>query len=290
MRPLPDECRGTGLEEWHAHLSDAGRVRRGDPLGEQADRGRRHRGRRLRRAWPRAGPSTRRCGSRTGPSSRRSSATRRTPTTARSWRAPTSRTRSTASSRTAASLCWIVRVGADEAPRRPRAALPAATDKSVEAFRAVALEGVDGPRHGRADAGSAGRRRRRRRQGGRGRPTRSIVTRRRPSARSTRASRSRRAATTSPPRSTPPRKLIKIEETGASLPETPRRAGQVHALGARAARPSKVAPTRLRGRRRHAQGHGRPRRGRRGHDGRDARHHDPATTATTRSCATCRAR
>src|SRR4051794_12700070 len=40
-------------------------------------------------------------------------------------------------------LCWIIRVGADgDGGGTPRAALPAAADKSVEAFRAVALEGV----------------------------------------------------------------------------------------------------------------------------------------------------
>ena len=36
-------------------------------------------------------------------------------------------------------LCWIVRVGDDAGGARPRAALPAATEKSVEAFRAEAL-------------------------------------------------------------------------------------------------------------------------------------------------------
>jgi phage tail sheath protein FI len=43
------------------------------------------------------------------------------------------------------SLCWIVRVGQDGgASAKPAAALPAAADKSVEAFRAEALPGVDG--------------------------------------------------------------------------------------------------------------------------------------------------
>src|ERR671926_318390 len=42
------------------------------------------------------------------------------------------------------SLCWVVRVGQDGASAKPAAALPAATDKSVEAFRAEALPGVDG--------------------------------------------------------------------------------------------------------------------------------------------------
>jgi uncharacterized protein len=41
------------------------------------------------------------------------------------------------------SLCWIVRVGKEGAGARPRAALPAATDRTVEAFRAEALPGVD---------------------------------------------------------------------------------------------------------------------------------------------------
>ena len=44
------------------------------------------------------------------------------------------------------SLCWVVRVGADDrGTQAPRAALPAATDKGVEALRAVALEGVTDP-------------------------------------------------------------------------------------------------------------------------------------------------
>ncbi len=44
------------------------------------------------------------------------------------------------------SLAWIVRVGADGGgATAPRAALPAATDKDVEAFRVVALDGVDDP-------------------------------------------------------------------------------------------------------------------------------------------------
>ena len=42
-------------------------------------------------------------------------------------------------------LCWIVRVGAgDGAAARPQAALPAAADKTIEAFHAEALKDVDG--------------------------------------------------------------------------------------------------------------------------------------------------
>src|ERR1700752_5228999 len=40
------------------------------------------------------------------------------------------------------SLAWVVRVGNEESPPPPRAALPAATDDNVEALRAVALQGV----------------------------------------------------------------------------------------------------------------------------------------------------
>jgi uncharacterized protein len=41
-------------------------------------------------------------------------------------------------------LCWVVRVGAGDGAELPQAALPAAADTSVEAFRAQALDGVDG--------------------------------------------------------------------------------------------------------------------------------------------------
>ena len=41
------------------------------------------------------------------------------------------------------SMCWIVRVGDESGGARPRAALPAATDKGVEAFRAEALGTAD---------------------------------------------------------------------------------------------------------------------------------------------------
>src|SRR3954453_8277734 len=41
-------------------------------------------------------------------------------------------------------MCWVVRVGdGNGAAGRPQAALPAAADKSIEAFRAEVLDGVD---------------------------------------------------------------------------------------------------------------------------------------------------
>jgi phage tail sheath protein FI len=39
-------------------------------------------------------------------------------------------------------LAWIIRVGSEKRPALPRAALPAATDREVEALRVLALEGV----------------------------------------------------------------------------------------------------------------------------------------------------
>src|SRR5215831_8654263 len=42
------------------------------------------------------------------------------------------------------SLAWIIRVGGEGDAQEPRAALPAATDKGIEALRAVALPGVTG--------------------------------------------------------------------------------------------------------------------------------------------------
>ena len=43
------------------------------------------------------------------------------------------------------SLAWIIRVGAEDGSQVARAALPAAADQGVEAFRVTALKGVDDP-------------------------------------------------------------------------------------------------------------------------------------------------
>jgi hypothetical protein len=42
-------------------------------------------------------------------------------------------------------LCWVIRIGNEDGAARPMAALPAAADRTVETFRAEALPGVDGP-------------------------------------------------------------------------------------------------------------------------------------------------
>ena len=84
-------------------------------------------------------------------------------------------------------------------------------------------------------------------------------------------------------------KLIKVEETGGSLPEAQR----VPATGSYtlskpsiAARQGQADP--LRGRRGPPPGHGRPRGRRRDHDGRDAGHHEPRRRRAR--SAICRAR
>src|SRR4051794_12643665 len=42
-------------------------------------------------------------------------------------------------------LCWVVRVGTDDGAPARQAALPAAVDPGREAFRAVAVAGIEGP-------------------------------------------------------------------------------------------------------------------------------------------------
>ncbi|HET8754610.1 MAG TPA: phage tail sheath subtilisin-like domain-containing protein [Solirubrobacteraceae bacterium] len=133
------------------------------------------------------------------------------------------------------SLCWVVRVGAPEnGAARPVAALPAASDKAVETFRAQALEGVDGgvkvelseePSTEEAggtyklivDAGSAGKE-----------EYEGLTLKK---GRNNLATKVNSAS-----------KLIKIEETGASLPEAQRApAPGTYALSAPSAAPEEVS-------------------------------------------------
>jgi phage tail sheath protein FI len=134
------------------------------------------------------------------------------------------------------SLCWVVRVGAPEnGAARPVAALPAAADKGVETFRAQALEGVDGgvqveiseeptTEGGEGggtyklvvDAGSAGHE-----------EFEGLTLKK---GRNNLATKVNSAS-----------KLIKIEETGASLPEAQRApAPGTYALSAPSVAPEKV--------------------------------------------------
>src|SRR4051812_15590599 len=45
-------------------------------------------------------------------------------------------------------LCWVVRVGTAEGAPARQAALPAAVDRGLEAFRAVAVAGIESPLEG----------------------------------------------------------------------------------------------------------------------------------------------
>jgi uncharacterized protein len=132
------------------------------------------------------------------------------------------------------SVCWVVRVGAPEnGASRPVAALPAAGDKAVETYRAQALEGVDGgvkveiseepsAEDGGGtyklvvDAGSAGRE-----------EYEGLTLKK---GRNNLATKVNSAS-----------KLIKIEETGGSLPEAQRApAPGTYALSAPSVAPEKV--------------------------------------------------
>src|SRR5262245_25304165 len=134
------------------------------------------------------------------------------------------------------SVCWVVRVGAPEnGASRPVAALPAAADKAVETYRAQALEGVDGgvkveiseepsAEEGGGtyklvvDAGSAGKE-----------EYEGLTLKK---GRNNLATKVNSAS-----------KLIKIEETGASLPEAQRApAPGTYALSAPSVAPEKVSP------------------------------------------------
>jgi phage tail sheath protein FI len=133
-------------------------------------------------------------------------------------------------------LCWVVRVGAPEnGAARPVAALPAAADKAVETFRAQALEGVDGtvkvevseepkPEGGDAtyklvvDAGPSGHE-----------EYEGLTLKK---GRANLATKVNAAS-----------KLIKIEETGASLPEAQRApAPGTYALSSPPVSPEQVSP------------------------------------------------
>ena len=126
------------------NVPDPWGLRRGDPRQVEADRGGGDVHRQPLSGSHRAARSTRPCGSRTGRSSRGSTAIPRTPTTGRSWRARTSHTPSTATSRTAAACAGSCASARAKALRRAQAALPAATDDSVAPFRALAQGNVDG--------------------------------------------------------------------------------------------------------------------------------------------------
>src|SRR5262249_46639964 len=119
-------------------------------------------------------------------------------------------------------LSWIVRVGAAEGGESPRAALPAATDKGVEAFRAVALEQGGDPItvEGTQDptAGAEGDKE--------AEPTYTVVVTSGSEHEEYPAVSLKKGRNNLATKINAASKLIKIEETGASLPEVQVAAGK----------------------------------------------------------------
>jgi phage tail sheath protein FI len=125
-------------------------------------------------------------------------------------------------------LCWVIRVGSDDgAGATPRAALPAATDKNVEALRAMALEGVtdpvtveisqDPPSSEPSDEGGGGG------GGGGGKDadvTYTVIVTAGPEREEYPGVALKKGRTGIATKVNASSKLIKIEETGAALPET----------------------------------------------------------------------
>lgn len=137
-------------------------------------------------------------------------------------------------------LCWIVRVGAgDGAGSRPVAALPAAADSSVEAFRAQALEGVDGTiKVELSEEPSAGDKE--------SDPTYKLVVTAGSEKEEYEGLTLKKGRANIATKVNAASKLVKIEETGASLPDT-RPAAGAYTLSSPPRSPEKVKPTDFQG-------------------------------------------
>jgi phage tail sheath protein FI len=141
------------------------------------------------------------------------------------------------------SLCWIIRVGSDGGgTSSPRAALPAAADKTVEAFRATALEGVkdtvtveitEEPTAEGKDAGDT---------------TYRVVVSAGPDKEEYDGLTLKKGRANIATKVNAASKLIKIEETGGSLPEAQRvPATGSYTLSKPSIDPTKVKPTHFEG-------------------------------------------
>jgi phage tail sheath protein FI len=110
-------------------------------------------------------------------------------------------------------LAWIVRVGKDDGAATPRAALPAANDKGVEALRVVALKGVEDTVKVEVteEPGAEGKD---------GDATYKVVVSAGPDIETYEGVTLKKGRTFVATKVNAASKLIKIEETGASLPET----------------------------------------------------------------------
>jgi uncharacterized protein len=134
------------------------------------------------------------------------------------------------------SNCWIVRVGEENgAGARPQAALPAAADKSVETFRAQALPKVDGKVEVELSEEP--------KAGGEGDPSYRLVVTSGSDKEEYDGLTLKKGRSNIATKVNAASKLIKIEETGASLPEAQRiPATGKYTLSAPAQEPSAVSP------------------------------------------------
>jgi phage tail sheath protein FI len=142
-------------------------------------------------------------------------------------------------------LCWVIRIGAGgeagEAPR-PSAALPAATNPEIEAFRAVALPGVDGAISleftQEATPGSEGGE-----EGGEDSGTYRLVVTAGNQTETHEGLSMKKGRTHIATKVNAASKLIRLEETGAALPEAQRApATGSYSLVAAAQAPTGLAP------------------------------------------------
>src|ERR1700751_374613 len=132
------------------------------------------------------------------------------------------------------SLCWVVRVGADENGKvSARAALPAATDKSVEALRAVAVDGADGSVDVEISEEETPPE---------GDPTYRVIIAAGGAREEYPGVTLRKGRTYIATKVNAESKLIKIEDTGAALPEVKLAPGK-YALQVPSAAPSEVKPS-----------------------------------------------
>ena len=131
------------------------------------------------------------------------------------------------------SLCWVVRVGAEENGKTSaRAALPAASDRSVEALRAVALDGGAE----RVDVEISEEE-----TPPEGNPTYKVVVTAGPTREEYPGVSLKKGRTHIVTRVNAESKLIKIEDTGAALPDAQLAPGK-YALQVPSAAPSEVKP------------------------------------------------
>ena len=111
-------------------------------------------------------------------------------------------------------LCWVVRVGSEEGIPAPRAALPAATDKSVEAAQVLALDGIEDPIKVDLSEESSGD------EGKNGDATYKLVITAGSEVEEHAGLTLKKGRTNIANKVNAASKLIKIEDTAASLPET----------------------------------------------------------------------